>query len=100
MAEAIGPSCSKVNIGIRPGEKIHEEMITSSDSASTVDLGSYFAILPSDNTVHKLYDEKFIKYRRVEEGFRYNSGDNSEFLSIEQIRDLIRKNIDKNFEPC
>lgn len=100
VAEAIGPSCDKVNIGIRPGEKIHEEMITSSDSASTVDLGSYFAILPSDGTVHKLYDDKGVKYRRVEEGFKYNSGDNSEFLSIERIRELIRKNIDKDFVPC
>ena len=52
-AEAIGPTCEKPIIGIRPGEKIHEEMITSSDSFSTLDLGKYYAILPSDGRFTK-----------------------------------------------
>ena len=55
VAEAIGPSCEKPVVGIRPGEKIHEEMITASDSFSTVDLGDYYAILPSDGSVHEAY---------------------------------------------
>ena len=46
VAEAIGPNCEKEFVGIRPGEKLHEEMITSSDSVSTIDLGRYYAILP------------------------------------------------------
>ena len=57
VAEAIGPSCAKPVIGIRPGEKIHEEMITSSDSFSTIDLGGYYAILPSDGSVQQRYVE-------------------------------------------
>lgn len=99
VAEAIAPSCKKKYIGIRPGEKIHEEMITSSDSPSTVDLGKYYAILPSDRSVHNLYNEKRINYQEVHEGFQYNSGENTEFLDIEQIRRLICQNIDKNFVP-
>ena len=64
VAEAIAPSCSQVHIGIRPGEKIHEEMITSSDSPSTIDLGKYYAILPSDGSIHRAYKEKGINYPR------------------------------------
>ena len=55
VAEAIGPTCEKLITGIRPGEKIHEEMITASDSFTTIDLGDYYAILPSDGRVKKLY---------------------------------------------
>ena len=55
VAKAIGPNCEMPVVGIRPGEKIHEEMITSSDSFSTIDLGDYYAILPSDGSVQKLY---------------------------------------------
>ena len=54
VAEAIGPSCEKPIVGIRPGEKIHEEMITASDSFTTFDLGSYYAILPSDGWVQEV----------------------------------------------
>ena len=53
VANAIGPNCKKSFIGIRPGEKIHEEMITVSDSTSTIDLGKYYAILPSDRKLHE-----------------------------------------------
>ena len=55
VAEAIGPSCDKPIVGIRPGEKIHEEMITASDSFTTIDLGPYYAILPSDGLVQQRY---------------------------------------------
>ena len=56
VAEAIGPNCEKITVGIRPGEKLHEEMITSSDSYSTIDLGKYYAILPADGVVRLAYD--------------------------------------------
>jgi FlaA1/EpsC-like NDP-sugar epimerase len=76
-------------IGIRPGEKIHEEMITTSDSFNTVDLGRYFAILPSagEYTV-----ESYCKVhggKSVPQGFAYNSGTNPDFLSVEQLQKLI-----------
>jgi len=99
IAEAIGPSCEKPIIGIRPGEKIHEEMITSSDSFTTIDLGDYFAILPSDGRVEDLYKEAGIGLKFVPRGFAYNSGTNPEFLSVEQLRHLIREHVDPSFEP-
>ena len=96
VAEAVGPNCKKEIIGVRPGEKIHEEMITSSDSISTIDLGKYYAILPSDRSVHRIYDDLKIKYSDVPQGFEYNSGENEEFLTVEEIRNLIKENIDSN----
>lgn len=89
LADAIGPDCERSVVGIRPGEKVHEEMITASDSFNTVDLGKYFAILPSagDHSV-----ESYCKAhggKPVPQGFAYNSGTNPEFLSVEQLRELI-----------
>lgn len=96
VAEAVGPECEKPIVGIRPGEKIHEEMITSSDSQSTVDLGDYYSILPSG-------DGDFIKHyitttggKLVPDGFSYNSGTNDDFLSVEQLRALIREHVERN----
>ncbi len=99
VAEAIGPKCSKEIIGIRPGEKIHEEMITTSDSFNTIDLGKYYAILQSDGTTEGQYKDNKIEFSRVEQGFSYNSGSNIEFMSIDEIRKQIRENIDESFKP-
>ena len=99
VAEAIGPTCEKTIIGVRPGEKIHEEMITASDSFNTFDLGKYFAILPSDESLLNSYKDKRIEFNRVEPGFAYNSGSNTEFLDVEKLRNLIRKHIDSDFVP-
>jgi UDP-N-acetylglucosamine 4,6-dehydratase/5-epimerase len=99
VAEAIGPSCKKEIVGIRPGEKLHEEMITESDSHSTVDLGAYFAILPTGNS---LIYEKYLSSglaHAVPSSFRFDSGTNPEFLSIDQIRELIANNIQEDFSP-
>jgi len=99
VAEAIGPNCEKPIVGIRPGEKIHEEMITVSDSFSTIDLGPYYAILPSDGSVQKRYSETGHTVRMVEPGFAYNSGSNPEFLTIGKLRQLIRDHVDSQFIP-
>ena len=99
VADAIGPSCEKPVVGIRPGEKIHEEMITASDSFSTVDLGDYYAILPSDGSVQEAYQKAGRAYEAVPQGFAYNSGSNPDFLSVEQIRDLIREHVHSGFQP-
>lgn len=91
VAEAVGPECELRIIGIRPGEKIHEEMITSSDSLNTVDLGPYYAILPSAGEYRtEDYAAKF-GGKPVEPGFAYNSGTNPDFLSVDQLRALIDK---------
>ena len=99
VAEAIGPNCEKPIIGIRPGEKIHEEMITDSDSFSTIDLGAYYAILPSDGRLQQCYQDAGISYTQVPYGFAYNSGSNPHFLSVDQLRELILEHVDSDFSP-
>ena len=98
LAKAIGPSCKLEYTGIRQGEKIHEEMITSSDSFSTIDIGKYFVILPSNKKKYIQYYGKKFNLKKVKKGFNYNSGENKEFLSKSDIRLLIKKNIDKKFK--
>jgi UDP-N-acetylglucosamine 4,6-dehydratase/5-epimerase len=91
VAKAIAPECRQEVVGIRPGEKIHEEMITESDSANTVDLGRYFAILPGAGTYTLEEYCHALGAQRVEPGFAYNSGLNPDFLTVEQLRSLIRE---------
>ena len=84
-------------IVLRPGEKIHEEMITAADSFYTVDLGNYYAILPAANSGEiERYCEK-MNAKKVPQGFNYNSGTNERFLSVEELRILIKEHVDKNF---
>lgn len=99
VAKAIAPEIEHRVVGIRPGEKIHEEMITASDSYVTYDLGKYYAILP---TVPVWNMDEFVKAfqaEKVPEGYSYNSENNGDFLSVDQLRDLIRNNLDSNFDP-
>jgi UDP-N-acetylglucosamine 4,6-dehydratase (inverting) len=98
VAEAIGPECEHPVIGIRPGEKIHEEMITSSDSFTTYDLGEYYVILPQ---VTKWDLDSYIKEfdaRLVPSGFSYTSGDNEDFETVEGLRELISEHVDTSFK--
>ena len=74
-------------IGIRPGEKIHEDMITNADAQNTIDLGRYFAILPDSQQLKK----KYPKAKRVKNNFYYNSGNNEKFLSVPELRKEILK---------
>ncbi|MGB3608059.1 UDP-N-acetylglucosamine 4,6-dehydratase (inverting) [Psychroserpens sp.] len=98
IAQAIGPNCEHKVIGIRPGEKIHEEMITSSDSFYTYDIDKYFVIVPQT----PIWDiEKFkeaFNAELVPSGFAYNSGTNSEWETVESLRALIKEHVDPNFE--
>ncbi len=99
VADAIGPSCKKKIVGIRPGEKLHEEMITESDSFSTIDIGAYYAILPSNGRLSVASYGEHMSTKQVPSGFSYHSGRNEHFLSVEQLRGLIRDHIDTNFKP-
>ncbi len=99
LAKSIAPSCKTNIIGIRPGEKIHEEMITESDSFSTFDIGDYYIILPNNNKKILKHYSKKLSLKKVKKGFRYNSGLNPDFLKIDQIRKLIIKHLDNNFKP-
>ncbi len=91
MAEAIGPECDKPVVGVRPGEKIHEEMITSSDSFNTVDIGDYYAILPDD--FDKAAYLEAVGGKPVKAGFSYDSGTNEHFLTVEEIRKLVDRHV-------
>lgn len=94
VAEAIGPDCQQPVVGIRPGEKLHEEMITPSDSLNTVDLGRYYAILPTgtDYSVADYCRQDGVV--RVPEGFCYNSATNEHFLSVAELRELIAAQVE------
>ncbi|MBP9127114.1 MAG: UDP-N-acetylglucosamine 4,6-dehydratase (inverting) [Saprospiraceae bacterium] len=95
VATAVGPNCEQVIVGIRPGEKVHEEMITSSDSFYTYDLGKYYTIIPS---THNWKLDEFIKEfnaKIVQPGFSYNSGENTEWETVETLRELIREHVDE-----
>ncbi len=98
VAEAIGPECKHEIVGIRPGEKLHEEMITQTDAMNTVEFDDYFAITP--NSEYLSWDkDSFLnqsnkrKGKYCEDGFNYNSGSNKYFLTINDIRKLIENNI-------
>lgn len=93
VATAIAPDAEQKIIGIRPGEKIHEEMITASDSFNTVDMGDYYAILPvsADYTIEEYCRQNGGK--PVEPGFAYNSGTNPEFLGVDELRALIHEHV-------
>ncbi len=97
VATAIAPHCQQKIIGIRPGEKIHEEMITEADSYTTVDLGKQYAILPQVPVWSTEEYLEHFKAKMVSQGFKYNSGTNEQWLSVEEIRDLIKQHVDPNF---
>lgn len=93
VANAIGPECEMLEVGIRPGEKMHEEMITSSDSFFTYDLGTYYVIIPANpnwRLQEFLAENKAVK---VKEGFSYNSGDNDEWETVESMKALINEHV-------
>lgn len=92
VAEAVCPDCAKPVVGIRPGEKLHEEMITASDAESVVDLGKYFAILPSyQDQEYKLGYIEQRPHASVYNLGSYSSDSNPDFLSIDQLKKLIEE---------
>ncbi|MCQ2058846.1 MAG: UDP-N-acetylglucosamine 4,6-dehydratase (inverting) [Bacteroidaceae bacterium] len=99
VATAIAPNLKQVEVGIRPGEKLHEEMITATDSLDTIDLGKYYAILPSVSFMYNRED--YLKHHNahyVEQGFHYSSDNNTEWETVESMRENIKKYVDPNFE--
>ncbi len=98
VAEAVDPNIKLKVVGIRPGEKLHEEMITDTDSLHTIDLGKYYVILPSISFAYK--EDEFIEHYKAEKvpfGFSYNSGNNTQWETVDSIRENIKKHIDSNF---
>ena len=97
VARAIGPACEQRIVGIRPGEKLHEEMITETDALSTVELDRYYVILPATPTFDVEAFIKHFKGRRTPLGFHYDSANNDEWLDTEQIRAEILRHVDADF---
>lgn len=100
VARAIAPDCGQRIVGIRPGEKLHEEMITDTDSLNTIELGDYYAILPSVSFSYTMDD--YLTHHnatRVAQGFRYSSQNNTQWESVENLRKLIKEHVDHNFSP-
>jgi UDP-N-acetylglucosamine 4,6-dehydratase len=101
VAKAIGPVCEHPVVGIRPGEKLHEEMITSSDSQNTIETGKYYVIVPNSQggSYESVMDRYLSHYKAkyVKPGFCYSSGENTDWLNAAQIRDLIKKHVDSSF---
>lgn len=98
VAAAVAPDCALKVVGIRPGEKLHEEMITDTDSLNTIDLGRYYAILPSVSFTYS--EAEYLAHHKAQKvpfGFRYNSGTNTEWETIESLRGLIKKHVDPEF---
>ncbi len=99
VAKAIAPKLPVVEIGIRPGEKLHEEMITVTDAFDTIDLGQYYVILPSVSFKHT--KEEYMEHHKatlVPEGFHYSSDLNDDWETIETLREKIKEYVDPNFE--
>lgn len=98
LAEAIAPECEQKIIGLRPGEKIHEEMISRSDSYYTYDLGEYYSIIPNKRK-WKLSDYiDHFEAKEVKNGFKYSSGNNEEWETVESLREMVKKHVDPEFE--
>lgn len=98
IAKAISPKSEIKLIGVRPGEKIHEEMITPSDSFNTYDLGKYYVILPAEPVWDLEEFKKVNNANLVKPGFSYNSGENTEWETVESLRSLIKKHLYPDFE--
>jgi UDP-N-acetylglucosamine 4,6-dehydratase/5-epimerase len=97
VAKAVAPDCKLEYIGIRPGEKLHEEMITETDSYNTIDLGKYYAILPTSSNISK---DTFLNHHQatsVAPSFRYSSDNNTEWLTVDELRQQIIDHVDPFF---
>ena len=97
VATAIGPNCEQKLVGVRPGEKLHEEMITETDSLNTLETDRYYVIIPSTSTWSVDNYLSAFNGKRVAEGFKYNSGTNTDWLTVAQLREQIRAHVDADF---
>ena len=88
LAEAMLPGCKMPEIGIRPGEKLHEIMVTVEDSSTTYEYDKHFIVYPQ--VVWNEKQQINLSGRKVEDGFSYSSGNNTQWLSVEDIREMLK----------
>ena len=103
VAEAVGPNCETPIVGVRPGEKIHEEMITHGDSPNTIDCTSNYVIVPSLQNNQMETFNRYLEHhcgQSTPEDFRYSSGKNNQWLNVDEIRKLIVAHVDSSFSVC
>ena len=96
LAKAVSPKSRIKFIGIRPGEKIHEEMISSSEALNTLEFKNYFVIVPNSEFLDwgkKQYMQKNKNGKICNYNFSYNSQNNTKFISISEIKNLIKSNL-------
>lgn len=99
VAKAIGPNCEQKIVGIRPGEKLHEEMITETDSLNTIETNKYYVICPANSVTYTKQDYlAHYQGNSVSDGFSYNSGQNTEWLNVKELRQQIVDHVDANFK--
>ena len=99
VANAVAPNCKTSVVGMRPGEKLHEEMISDTDSLNTIDIGKLYAILPSISFTSS--ENEFLEHhkaKKVKFGFKYNSGQNTEWEDVESLRNLISQYLDGSLD--
>ena len=100
LIEAISQDCEIDSIGIRPGEKLDEVMISKTDSISTIDLGEYYIVCPNNKDKMKKifshYSNLNYKGKWIEKPFSYDSGSNDDFLTTKKIRELIKEHLNLN----
>lgn len=97
LAEAIAPAVPVKTVGIRPGEKLHEDMITENDAFLTIEFDDYYMVLPRTGQHRFVEVIRKGNGKKVKEGFRYNSGTNNHWLTVKELRELIKKYVDPEF---
>lgn len=101
LATAIAPNMEQIEIGVRPGEKIHEELISPSESMNTIDLGDYYAIIPAMTFTGERSKFDYINHydaKEIVENFHYNSGENTKFETVESLRSKIKLYVNSSFK--